>query len=129
MEREITALTFQKHNKDRVNVYLDGQFAFGLAAIEAARLRVGQKLSDDEVVELQTKDQIERAYERALNYLSYRPRSEAEVRRSLGKKDVEEAVIDAVIGRLKRAGLLDDREFAKYWVDNRARFNPRGFRG
>ncbi|MFW6135910.1 MAG: RecX family transcriptional regulator [Chloroflexota bacterium] len=129
MEREITALTFQKRNKDRVNVYLDGQFAFGLAAIEAARLRVGQTLSNDEIVELQMKDQVERAYERALNYLSYRPRSETEVRRNLGKKDVEDAVIDAVIGRLKRAGLLDDREFAKYWVDNRARFNPRGFRG
>lgn len=129
MEREITALTFQKHNKDRVNVYLDGQFAFGLAAIEAARLRVGQTLSDDAVIELQMKDEIERAYERALNYLSYRPRSEDEVRRNLGKKDVEEAVIDAVIGRLKRAELLDDREFARYWVDNRARFNPRGLRG
>jgi regulatory protein len=33
------------------------------------------------------------------------------------------------MGRLVRAGLLDDREFARYWVDNRARFNPRGLRG
>ncbi len=129
MGREITALTLQKHNKDRVNVYLDGEFAFGLAAIEAVRLRVGQELSHEEIIELQMKDEIERAYERALNYLSYRPRSEAELRRNLRRKDVEEPVIDAVIGRLTRAGLLDDREFAKYWVDNRARFNPRGLRG
>lgn len=129
MGREITALTLQKHNKDRVNVYLDGEFAFGLAAIEAVRLRVGQELSNDEIIELQMKDDIERAYERALNYLSYRPRSEAELRRNLRRKDVEEPVIDVVVGRLTRAGLLDDREFAKYWVDNRARFNPRGLRG
>jgi regulatory protein len=129
MAREITALRFQKHNKDRVNVYLDGAFAFGLAAVEAVRLQVGQTLSAEEIVELQMRDDVERAYERALNYLSYRPRSEVEVRRNLRRKDVEDQVIDVVIGRLTRADLLDDREFARYWVDNRARFNPRGVRG
>jgi regulatory protein len=129
MTREITALKFQKHNKDRVNVYLDGAFAFGLAAVEAMHLHVGQTLSADEIVELQRKDDVERAYERALNYLSYRPRSAAEVRRNLRRKDVEDRVIDVVIGRLTRSGLLDDEEFARYWVDNRARFNPRGLRG
>jgi regulatory protein len=51
------------------------------------------------------------------------------VRRNLREKDVENQIVDVVIGRLKRAGLLDDREFARYWVDNRARFNPRGLRG
>lgn len=129
MAGEITALKTQKRNKERVNVYLDGRFAFGLAAIEAARLRVGQTLSDDDIVRLQEQDDVERAYERALNYLSYRPRSTWEVERNLKKKDVEEPVIEAVVTRLARAGLLDDREFARYWVDNRTRFNPRGFRG
>lgn len=129
MTRKITALKFQKHNKDRVNVYLDGAFAFGLAAVEAVHLRVGQGLSAEEIVELQMKDEIERSYERALNYLSYRPRSEFEVRHNLRGKDVEEQVIDVVVGRLRRADLLDDRAFARYWVENRARFNPRGLRG
>jgi len=129
MKREITALKIQKRNKDRVNVYLDGQFAFGLAAIEAVQLRVGQKLTGDEIVELEMKDEVERSYERALNFLSYRPRSEEEVRRNLREKDVDDQVIEVVIGRLTRAGLVDDREFANYWVDNRARFNPRGLRG
>jgi regulatory protein len=77
MAGTITALRFQKRNKNRVNVYLDGQFAFGLVAIEAARLRVGQTLSDNDVARLQMRDEVERAYERALNFLSYRPRSEA----------------------------------------------------
>lgn len=129
MAREITALQVQKHNKDRVNVYLDGAFGFGLAAVEAVHLHVGQKLTADQIAELQMKDDVERAYERALNYLSYRPRSEAEVRRNLREKDVEDRAIDVVIDRLTRASLLDDREFARYWVDNRARFNPRGLRG
>jgi regulatory protein len=128
MAGTITELRFQKRNKNRVNVHLDGQFAFGLAAIAAVRLRVGQTLSDEEIARLQRQDGIERAYERALNFLSYRPRSEAEVRRNLHKKNVEDGVVEVVVGRLTRAGLLDDREFARYWVENRLQFNPRGAR-
>ena len=128
MTRTITALRFQKRNKNRVNVYLDDKFAFGLAEIEAVRLKVGQTLGDDDIARLQKKDEIERAYERALNFLSYRPRSEAEVRRNLHKKKVEDEVIEIVAERLTRAGLLDDQEFARYWVENRLQFNPRGTR-
>ncbi|MBN1812456.1 MAG: RecX family transcriptional regulator [Anaerolineae bacterium] len=128
MAGKITELRFQKRNKDRVSVYLDGRFAFGLAAIEAARLKVGQELSDAGIARLQKQDEIERAYERALNFLSYRPRSEAEVRRNLRGKDVEEQVVEAVVERLTRAGLLNDREFARYWVENRVQFKPRGAR-
>jgi regulatory protein len=128
MAGTITELRFQKRNKNRVNVHLDGQFAFGLAAIAAVRLRVGQTLSDEEIARLQRQDGIERAYERALNFLSYRPRSEAEVCRNLHKKNVEDEVVETVVERLTRAGLLDDREFARYWVENRLQFNPRGAR-
>jgi regulatory protein len=128
MAGKITELRFQKRNKDRANVYVDGRFAFGLAAIEAAHLKVGQELSDADIARLQKQDEIERAYERALNFLSYRPRSEAEVRRNLREKDVEEQVIEMVVERLTRAGFLDDQEFARYWVENRVQFKPRGAR-
>ena len=128
MAGAITALRFQKRNKDRVNVYLDGQFAFGLAVVEAVHLRVGQVLDDDDIARLQRQDEVERAYERALNFLSYRPRSEVEVRRNLRKKNGEDEVVEVVVERLTRAGLLDDREFARYWVENRLQFNPRGAR-
>jgi regulatory protein len=123
----ITALRFQKRNRNRVSVYVDDRFAFGLAAIEAARLKVGQTLDENQVARLREQDQVERGYERALNFLSYRPRSREEVRRNLRKK-IKEENVEAVIARLTRTGLLDDREFARYWVDNRIRFNPRGAR-
>ena len=128
MEGKITALTFQKRNPERVNVYLDGRFAFGLAAIEAARLRVGQFLSAQEVVELQGRDTEERAYERALNLLSYRPRSIAELSRRLRQAGFPPSAIEAALARLERVGLVDDRSFARYWVENREAFRPRGHR-
>lgn len=128
MSGTITALRFQKRNQDRVNVYLDDQFAFGLTAIKAVALRVGQVLSDDDIARLQEYDQIERACERALNFISYRPRSEAEVRRNLCRKKVDDEIVEAAVERLTRADLLNDLEFARYWVENRLQFNPRGAR-
>ncbi len=126
MGGRITALKVQKRNRQRVNVYLDGRFAFGLAAIEAARLKVGQLLSDEEIVRLQERDAVERAAERALGLLSYRPRSRSEVRRRLSEKGYEQNTTQEALIRLERVGLLDDRAFARYWVENRLQFNPRG---
>jgi regulatory protein len=129
---KITALVVQKRNKKRVNVYIDGEFAFGLAMIEALKLHRGQSLSDKDIARLQVLDSIEVAHERALNFLSYRPRSVEEVRRKLRQTDIDEttieAVIEAVIERLERAGLLDDEAFARFWVENREQFGPRGTR-
>jgi len=128
MAGTITALTIQQKNKDRVNVYLDGRFAFGLAAIEAARLRRGQTLSDDEIAALQNRDEAQKAHESALRYLDYRPRSVDEIRRHLKGKDIAPEVTDEVVERLTSVGLLDDRAFARYWLENRSDFSPRGER-
>jgi regulatory protein len=126
MPGTITALVAQKKNQDRVNVYLDGQFAFGLAAIEAIKLRRGQVLSDADIERLQAADDVEKAREKALRFLSNRPRSEWEVRQNLRKASYEDEIIDRVIVRLRSVGLVDDAAFVRYWVDNRAQFRPRG---
>ncbi len=129
MAQKITALEPQKRSKDRVNVYLDDNFAFGLAINAAARLRVGDLLTDQEIEMLKAADEVEKAYDRALNYLSYRQRSETELRRYLAKRGNSEATIEEIIRRLTRAGLVDDAEFARFWVENRTKFRPRGRRG
>jgi regulatory protein len=126
----ITALVVQKRNKQRVNVYLDGEFAFGLALVEAARLRKGQRLTDEDVARLRALDEVEQAHERALHFLSFRPRSAEEVRRNLrhSKQQFSEKTIDSVLERLQGAGLVDDFAFARYWVENREQFGPRSAR-
>jgi len=122
----ITAIEPQKRNKERVNVYLDGQFAFGLAAVEAARLRPGQHLAAEEIARLQERDAVERALQAAMNLLSYRPRSRAELQQRLAQKGYADQTIEEALARLERSGLVDDCAFARYWVENRARGSPRG---
>ncbi len=125
---KITGLKVQKRNKDRVNMYLDGEFAFGLSRIVAAWLHTGQELSDEKIAELQAQDNVEVALQRALNFLSYRVRSEKEVRQNLKKHKYDQAVIDEIIERLVRGKLVDDQNFAELWVENRSEFRPRGSR-
>ena len=126
MERKITALQAQKRNPQRVSVYLDGEFAFGLARITAAWLSVGQLIDEVKIRELQAADEEEVAYQKALHFLSYRPRSENEVRGNLRKHNFSDEVILDVIDRLRRSHLVNDLEFARSWVENRSDFRPRG---
>ncbi len=126
MPATITALVAQKKDPDRVNVYLDGKFAFGLAAIEAIRLKRGQVLTEADIERLQVADDVEKAREKALQFLSNRPRSEWEVRQNLLKAGYSAGIIDRVLERLRGVGLVDDAAFVRYWIDNRTQFNPKG---
>jgi regulatory protein len=128
MLQTITALRLQKRNRQRVNVYLDGQYAFALQAVLAAPLRVGQNLTSEEIDRLKSCDAAEIAYDRALHFLSYRPRSRAEIANYLRRRKAQPHTVDTVIGRLEHAGLVDDSAFAQYWVENRESFRPRGAR-
>jgi regulatory protein len=128
MGRKITALVVQKRNPQRINVFLDGEFAFGLSRFAAAWLQVGQELEPGKIEALLEADAQEVAYQRALHFVSYRPRSEAEIRQNLRQHEVLENVVVAVIERLRAAGLVDDLQFAQNWVENRTAFRPRGRR-
>lgn len=125
MDRKITALKAQKKNPNRVSVYLEGEFAFGLSRIVAAWLRVGQCLSDEKITALQAQETREKAYQRALGLVSYRPRSESEIHQKLDRAGFDEDTIQAVLARLKDAGLVQDQTFAETWIENRSTFRPR----
>ena len=107
MGRTVTAITAQKRNKDRVSVYLDGEYAFGLARIVAAWLQIGQELSEEKIALLTSHDEVEAAYARCLRLFNQRDHTTAEIRQYLKRHDVTEPVIDDVIQRLERAGLIN----------------------
>lgn len=128
--KTITALRFQKKDKDRVNLFLNGAYAFPLPAVDAAQLRIGQQLSDEEIEKLKAIDLRSRGYNKAVRFLAVRPRSQAELRRSLQSyrprdgSRLNEPQIESIIARLQEQQYLDDREFARYWVEQRNRFRP-----
>ncbi|NJR12792.1 regulatory protein RecX [bacterium] len=109
-----------------MNVYLDGEFAFGLNMLDAALLRKGQILSDEDITRLREQDAVVKAFEQAVNYLSYRPRSRQEIQQYLTGKTISPDIQEHVIARLEHAGYLDDRAFARLWIESRTRSQPRG---
>jgi regulatory protein len=126
--KKITAIEVQKKSSNRVNIHLDGEFAFGLARIVAAWLRVGQELSDEKIEQLIAEDARERAYQQSMLLLSYRARSEAEIRQNLHKHEIPDTVIEQTLERLRQEGLANDNQFAQAWVENRTTFRPRSRR-
>lgn len=128
MEHKITAIKAQKKNPNRVNVYLDGEYAFSLARIVAAWLHVEQVLTDQKIEMLKKQDGEEKAFQRALVMAGYRSRSEREIHKKLETIGYPAELIERVLARLRQAEVLNDERFAREWVENRSVFRPRSRR-
>ena len=126
----ITALEPQVNNPERINLYVDGRFLLGVnaAIVLQMGLRLQQELSPDQLEQLQSEETEQRAVDRALNYLSYRPRSREEVRRYLRRKETPPEIIEAALARLDRLDFVNDRTFSGFWIESREQFSPRGAR-
>jgi regulatory protein len=126
----ITALQQQATNEDRVNIFVDERFLMGAGALIVMQLglRVGQELSEAQLEQLRSEEELQQAVDRALNYLSFRPRSQREVHDYLKRKNTPPEVIDAALARLQRLDLVNDRNFASFWLETREQFSPKGAR-
>ncbi len=124
----ITALSMQTGDHERVNVFVDGAFAIGidLATLQREGLFKGKVLSEDDWARLVRAESDNKAWHAALRLLEARPRAEREIRDRLRRKQFEPEQIDATIARLRDLGLLDDAQFARLWVANRAATSPKG---
>ena len=125
--KKVTAIRSGKGQGKRVNIFLDGKFAFSLEAEVALKegLQAGQELSDSQVEALVKSDNFHRCLNAATHYLSYRPRSESELKERLRRRHFDDDSVEAVIVNLKEQRLVDDRAFAQFWKDNRQSFSPR----
>lgn len=129
---KITKITTQKRNKNRYNIFIDdGQGeTYGFSVEEDVliefHLRKGMELTPDLIRTLMQKDNLHKSFTLAINYLSYRMRSEKEIRDYLAKKEVDEEKINQVVTRLKDEGYLHDGEFAEALVNTRINTTSKG---
>ncbi len=118
---KITDIKQQVKRADRYSIFIDEKYVFSLSesALLDSGLRLGQELSDEQLVELKDTSVRDKAYSSVLNLIARRQRSEWEVRDYLRRKEYDEPIAEEVVSRLYRAQLLDDMAFARMWVDNR----------
>lgn len=126
----VTDIKQQQRNSGRYSIYLDGKYTFSLSELDVAAsgLRIGSEVTESELRDLRSRGEASKAYDRALSYLSFRQRTEAEMRRYLQGKEYDDEVIHPVIARLRELKLLDDAEFARSWVRTRQMLRPRSKR-
>lgn len=116
--------------KRRYDVRIDDARVVPLSreVLAAANLRVGQEVDDSRLAELEAAEARHMAMTSALRLLSYRPRSEREMRDALRTRHIPEAIAGETLDRLSELRLLDDRAFAEAWTESRQRNSPRGRR-
>jgi regulatory protein len=114
----------------RFAVDLDGRagLTLGEETLLRSGIQAGDALDEAAVAALTAADEIARATEAALVFLAHRPRSEREVRTRLRRGGYGDGTIEQVIARLHEWRYLDDVDFARRWVENRAAHRPRGQR-
>jgi regulatory protein len=127
MPRKISALRVGRNGRT-VTVELEGSESFPLAKAAAAGLQAGQMLDPQEVERLKRESRVADSYARCLGLFARRPRSRAEVERYLRNRKLDGSERDEVMARLSERGWIDDREFARLWVENRQEFRPRSSR-
>ncbi|MFR1566165.1 MAG: hypothetical protein ACLSUT_06975 [Christensenellales bacterium] len=111
----ITEVVPQKKNKNRVSVYIDGQFVLGLDALTALKNHVepGAEISEERLEEIQLESEAGGAFDRAVKLVSFRPRTKAELKRFLADKGYAQAVVSSVMDKLAEYGFCDDFKFCR----------------
>ncbi|KKU09555.1 MAG: Regulatory protein RecX [Candidatus Woesebacteria bacterium GW2011_GWB1_45_5] len=125
----ITSIKQQK-NKNRVNVYLDDKFGFGidLDNFVLLHLKVDQELTEKEVEEIVKKAEFQKTLDKLLRFATLRPRSRKEINDYFKRKKVHESLYEELFIRLNRLDLINDEAFARWWVDQRQNFKPKAVR-
>jgi len=118
---KITDIKQQVKRADRYSIYVDGKYVFSLGESELLNtgLRINQEFTAEELENLKQTAILDKAYDRALNLISMRKRSQWEMRDYLKHKDYEPDIIETILNKLSDNGYVDDRAFAKAWVNTR----------
>lgn len=118
---KITDIKQQVKRVNRYSIYIDGKYSFPLGEAELLHsgLHVGQEFTKTELEDLKQKAVIDKGFDRVLNLIMRRPRSEWELRDYLKRKDYSSENIDTILNMLSDRGYVDDTNFALRWVENR----------
>lgn len=124
----ISKISRQKNNPERYNIYLNENYAFAVdeATLIKFGLTKGKILDQFEIDEINYEDEISKAFNRALQFLSFQMRSEYEVKKKLLDAGFGEAVILEAIRKLEKLGFLNDETYSKALLETKKKTAKKG---
>lgn len=127
---KVTKIEVQKKDKHRYNIFLDGSFAFGLYEDSVLKygLRTEDELDEKKIKEMREFDEFGYGKKAAYSFLAYKPRSKKELVKKLKQKKVSDKIIDDIIELLEKQKYLDDKIYAKSYLEDKLNSKPIGRR-
>jgi regulatory protein len=122
---KITSIKQQVKDTERVSVFVDEKYSFSLSLGELVeqKLKKGQELSEGEVKRLKKVSEDGKLKARTLNWVLMRPHSEREFKDYLRRKKADKDLIENWTAEFRDRKYLDDKAFAVWFSENRARKN------
>ncbi len=126
----ITAITPQKKRKDRFNIFVDGKYSFALDAETLLKhnLKKNLEVTPEFIQKLIKDSEFAKWYNQALMLISRRPRSIKEISDYLVRKEIGEQIVTMIVEKLANKNFLNDEDFARWFVEQRLAFRPKGKR-
>lgn len=128
--KKITKIEYQKNNKDRVNIYLDDKFEFGidLNIMIKYSLSKNMELDDEFITKILIEEDKIKAYNYAVSILSRSAKSEKELRKKMSEKGYELEFINITIDKLKINKYIDDNDYSDRFIHDKINFSKYGKR-
>lgn len=120
---EITSITIQEKNKERCNVFIDGEFRFSLSLelVYKRGLKVGAALTEEEITDISSEEQKSEALTKGILYAGTTFKTKRQVKTYLLKKGYPEDVVFFVIDKLKEYSYINDVDYARQYIENRSK--------
>lgn len=124
----ITKIARQKNNPERYNIYIEEKYAFAVdeTILVKYQLSKGKVLEEFERDEIVFDDEVRKAFNKAIQFLSFRMRSEHEVKKKLLDAEYGEAVVLEAIQKLYQLGFLNDESFSKALLETQKKTGKKG---
>lgn len=121
----ITSIKQQIKDPERVSIFVDGKYGFSLSLTELVneKLKNKQEITEADLKRLKKISEDGKLKMRALSWLLMRPHSEREFRDYLRRKKAEQELVETFVAEFKDRKYLDDKAFAAWFSENRARKN------
>ena len=119
----ITKIEVGKRNKERVNIYIDNEYAFSISAelVYKENIKVKDEINVERLKKLADEDNYIKCKNSALKIIERTYKSEKELRDKLVLKGYDDHIIKLTINFLREYNLLNDTNYAKMYVKDRSR--------
>ncbi|WP_297427630.1 recombination regulator RecX [Clostridium sp.] len=118
---KVTKMEIQKRNKERVNLFLDGEYAFSISdeLVYTEGLKLNNDIDSDKLKALAEKDSLVRCKEAGLRIIERTYKTEKELREKLKLKGYEDNAVDYCIDFLKKYNYINDTNYSKAFINDK----------